>query len=681
MLSSPLRIFRCYICVENRIKAPLTDLSLLVEHLAMHFEFHLFECGGCNQKFATPFLANFHIKEGRCKREEGELCDDGGAPLKAVALDSVEFESFCHLQNAITKCTELMLYELNYGEDDLMNALNSNKQNPKCPNSPELIIREERQIQTSPPLDSAPTKRVPSATRSSATATPQTNPAFDPSALGSSVRERSPSDISLATNSTTELGAKEGELAEGCSFISDDEEEGEALKQLQVSIEVDDGLSMVSNSPSITVAPASPPHSPPSTGASSIPSLLSLKFDGMFGYDLPPRRDIRQPVVMPQRPPAPAPTDYIEADSSSTAQQSFFFQTLPPQLKQHNLNSLNDAVYPVLVPVYSDGVQVFPGQPQLVHPQTVPGHSSQMPPIQSEAISPHQTVACYTISPTVGEVSSSTNSVPIHDDRRFSENLPVFPPYVEHNLALLRVESPVHGHLPHDFIADINSTIEDRPESDLSRLSFEDDGYHIADDAVHSLSNSDHSTYGKKVDQRPNGTDEEWLGCEERAACQRLGGIAVPNIQKIVRNREKQRYSYGITVVRSFDPHSGTTISPRRRDNDGRRSRASSRARSSQKRSRTTGPRSRPSHSRSPPRASHLRNRSPSSSPVRRSTSMERSRRRQRPTREKFEIFPPSILDRDMPGTSRNSERSRHRSKSRRRTESNDEREELEDEE
>ncbi|VDO25706.1 unnamed protein product [Heligmosomoides polygyrus] len=88
MLDSPLRIFRCYICVENRIEAPLQDLSLLVEHLAKHFDFYLYECRGCKGKYVTPFIANFHIKEGKCKKEEGELCDDGG-PVRNVFLQSV----------------------------------------------------------------------------------------------------------------------------------------------------------------------------------------------------------------------------------------------------------------------------------------------------------------------------------------------------------------------------------------------------------------------------------------------------------------------------------------------------------------------------------------------------------------------------------------------------------------
>lgn len=42
MLDSPIRIFRCPICIEHDIKAPLQDLSLLIEHLAKHFREHLY---------------------------------------------------------------------------------------------------------------------------------------------------------------------------------------------------------------------------------------------------------------------------------------------------------------------------------------------------------------------------------------------------------------------------------------------------------------------------------------------------------------------------------------------------------------------------------------------------------------------------------------------------------------
>ncbi|EYB89284.1 hypothetical protein Y032_0233g3075 [Ancylostoma ceylanicum] len=791
MLDPPLRIFRCYICVENRLKAPLTDLSLLVEHLAMHFDFHLFECRGCDQKFMTPFLANFHIKEGRCKREEGELCDEGG-PLKVVDLDTVEFEMFCHLQNAVTKCVELMLYELNCGEYDLVSAINANKKLPECPNSPEPIIREERQMQTSPPLDPAPTT----------TSTPPLilPPPPPPPALNSS------SDMSIATTCTVESATKSCELADGCSLISDDEEEEEERpyhsawirsprprphapqkfevgvsspavshgityvivissscrffscknlkndsgqsKQPPDNVEADDGLSTISNSPSSTVAaqsspvqspqqspPHTPLHSPPSTSTSSIPSLLSLKFNHKLDFDIPPRRDIRQPVFKPDRAAAPPPTNYAEADSSSSSaavppQQPFFFQAPPPKPKRavstQNLNSLNESVYPVLAPVYSGGVQVFPGQPQLVHPQRIPGYSGQIQPAPEEVMPPaYQTAPCYGMvpPPTVAEVSSSTSGMPHHDERRLSDNLPVFPPHHERELSPLRVESPVQGHLPHDFLVDGNSSTGDRSESQLSRMSLEDDGYTIdcagspdLDISVpprpgespfplplfleNPLLGCGSSFPGEELDHRPRirSGNEEWVGYETRITEQRPGGVTISHrSQRISRNPrgEKQRHSYAIQVMQGFDPHTGTVITPRRRRNSsGRRSRALSRDRSSHARSRTTGPprsrksrsrspRSRSPRSRSPPRSSRQRMRSPSNSPVRRSGSVERSRshRRHGSGREKFEIFPASILDGDMPSSSRDPERPRHRSRSRRRGEDREEDDdELEDE-
>ncbi|EPB71333.1 hypothetical protein ANCCEY_09551 [Ancylostoma ceylanicum] len=576
MLDPPLRIFRCYICVENRLKAPLTDLSLLVEHLAMHFDFHLFECRGCDQKFMTPFLANFHIKEGRCKREEGELCDEGG-PLKVVDLDTVEFEMFCHLQNAVTKCVELMLYELNCGEYDLVSAINANKKLPECPNSPEPIIREERQMQTSPPLDPAPTT----------TSTPPLilPPPPPPPALNSS------SDMSIATTCTVESATKSCELADGCSLISDDEEEEEEQsKQPPDNVEADDGLSTISNSPSSTVAaqsspvqspqqspPHTPLHSPPSTSTSSIPSLLSLKFNHKLDFDIPPRRDIRQPVFKPDRAAAPPPTNYAEADSSSSSaavppQQPFFFQAPPPKPKRavstQNLNSLNESVYPVLAPVYSGGVQVFPGQPQLVHPQRIPGYSGQIQPAPEEVMPPaYQTAPCYGMvpPPTVAEVSSSTSGMPHHDERRLSDNLPVFPPHHERELSPLRVESPVQGHLPHDFLVDGNSSTGDRSESQLSRMSLEDDGYTIDCAGSPDLDISVPPRPGEELDHRPRirSGNEEWVGYETRITEQRPGGVTISHrSQRISRNPrgEKQRHSYAIQVMQGFDPHTGTAI-------------------------------------------------------------------------------------------------------------------------
>ncbi|VDO81119.1 unnamed protein product [Haemonchus placei] len=111
MLDSPVRIFRCPICSENGLNPPLQDLSLLIEHIAKHYQFYLYECRECRARFATPFIANFHIKEGICRHEDGDLRPDGNEALIAVNLDDIEFSSFCTLQNAITKCTQDMLLE------------------------------------------------------------------------------------------------------------------------------------------------------------------------------------------------------------------------------------------------------------------------------------------------------------------------------------------------------------------------------------------------------------------------------------------------------------------------------------------------------------------------------------------------------------------------------------------
>ncbi|XGW35640.1 hypothetical protein V3C99_019108 [Haemonchus contortus] len=111
MLDSPVRIFRCPICSENGLNPPLQDLSLLIEHIAKHYQFYLYECRECQARFATPFIANFHIREGICRHEDGDLRADGNEALIAVNLDDIEFSSFCTLQNAITKCTQDMLLE------------------------------------------------------------------------------------------------------------------------------------------------------------------------------------------------------------------------------------------------------------------------------------------------------------------------------------------------------------------------------------------------------------------------------------------------------------------------------------------------------------------------------------------------------------------------------------------
>uniref|UniRef100_A0A0K0DD04 C2H2-type domain-containing protein n=1 Tax=Angiostrongylus cantonensis TaxID=6313 RepID=A0A0K0DD04_ANGCA len=158
-------------------------------------QFHLFECRSCKRKFVTPFFANFHIKEGLCKKEEGELCDDGGPALNVVDLDTVEFSSFCRLQNAITKCTGLMLHELQYGEEDLLKCACFYRKGPDSPDSPEPIIVEERQMQTSPPA----TDPTSSATVTSFPATSQT--------------------------STSKTDAKDRQSVENCSFLSEVEKQ------------------------------------------------------------------------------------------------------------------------------------------------------------------------------------------------------------------------------------------------------------------------------------------------------------------------------------------------------------------------------------------------------------------------------------------------------------------------
>ncbi|VDM82507.1 unnamed protein product [Strongylus vulgaris] len=366
-----------------------------------------------------------------------------------------------------------------------MDALRTNPLIPKYPAPPDPVISVESEMQTSPPVD------PPSNFETSVgLAQPETEavplPPPEPHAA-----EESSSDMSLA--STTDSAARISDLADGCSFISDDEDE-EPTKQPQVnSIEVNDGLSTISNSPSNSPPLQSPPLSnselqnrpasnaspegplpppppppilPPSTTTSSIPSLMSLS---NLDYDMPPRRDIRQQIIItPERPPAPAPppTDYAEADSSSTipAQQPFFFQAPPLKSKRTisnpNLNSLNDPVYPVLNPVYSAGVQVFPG----LH-QGVSGYPSEKPSTGEMPLS--QQSCFYGAGPsTVGEVSSSTNFIPYQGDSRLSD-MPGFSQYDNSLPPPLRVESPVHGHLPQDFAAAESSSIMEPPQNFL----------------------------------------------------------------------------------------------------------------------------------------------------------------------------------------------------------------------
>ncbi|KAK5971732.1 hypothetical protein GCK32_004935 [Trichostrongylus colubriformis] len=344
MLQSPLRIFRCYICVEHRLCAPLQDLSLLVEHLAKHFEFHLYECRGCDLKFVTPFIANFHIKEGKCKKEDGELSDDGGPLLHVIDLDTVDFVMFCHLQNAITKCTELMLYELNYGEEDLMNCLVFNKEPALCPVSPDPIIRRERQMQTSPPR-------------------PEPHPLPCPSHVVTPVAQATPAMVSEAPS----------DLVDGFSLVSDDELEPSERIELSRN-GMDDDLVTMNSSPSNTVAVETPQQCPPDSSSvpsappsqspphsNPISSFNSLQVNDIFSHDVPPRTDRRQHVVMPERSYAATSTIFVEADSSSSSvtnstQAPFFFQAPSANQSRSQPNMVppsNEPVYPVLTPVFA----------------------------------------------------------------------------------------------------------------------------------------------------------------------------------------------------------------------------------------------------------------------------------------------------------------------------------------
>ncbi|VDL73049.1 unnamed protein product [Nippostrongylus brasiliensis] len=354
MLDTPLRIFRCYICLEHDEKAPPQELSMLIEHLAKHYDFHLFECRECKLRFL----------------------------LRCVDLDTVEFSAFCTLQNAITKCMELMLDELRYGEDDLIHCLNFNRATTMCPVSPEPIILKERQMQTSPPSAGAvlPSDPVPPVEKSPAT------------------RKAEELNKAMTPVQVVDLDAEDG-----FSLISDDEMEQEELNapSANVGIVADEGLSTVSNSPERVAevapeqmaripSPVEPRIAEVLPAAVSIPSLMSVRLHEMTDHDhLPPRRDVRRPVVLPERPLGffgptgpPAPAEYAEADSSSssvvppppTAPQAFFFQAMPrpqhppPQpsvVDQRQGQARYSPVYPVPVfgPVYVDGVRNHPSRP------------------------------------------------------------------------------------------------------------------------------------------------------------------------------------------------------------------------------------------------------------------------------------------------------------------------------
>ncbi|KAK6018953.1 hypothetical protein OSTOST_15430, partial [Ostertagia ostertagi] len=202
---------------------------------------------------------------------------------------------FCQLQNAITKCTELMLYEPCY---------------VSCFPGPRLTA--ERKCTSPPPPQVRPSPR------SGSSDTPLTQPA--------------------AANQESE----ERDLADGYSLVSDEELEPSKLPRSS-NIEVDDGLSLISNSPSSSVAAPSPHQSSPSSSSATsppppsqspssadpVPSFMNLKVQEIFGEDLPPRMDRRQQVVMPERIYAPNTAVCVEADSSSMTAPTpapFYFQ-------------------------------------------------------------------------------------------------------------------------------------------------------------------------------------------------------------------------------------------------------------------------------------------------------------------------------------------------------------------
>lgn len=133
---------------------------------------------------------------------------------------------------------------------------------------------------------------------------------------------------------------------------------------------------------------------------------------------------------------------------------------------------------------------------------------------------------------------------------------------------------------------------------------------------------------------RPRSDDEPTRRAQEPVAC--------VHVQK-----QKPRFSYGITVLHSFNPHLNKL--DRKRHSVGRRSMTVSRMRETHRgRSRTTGPpRSRLSRSRS---RRHRASPSPSSSKRPRSSQRgtSESRHRSQSPSERFQIFPASVLDGDM---------------------------------
>ncbi|WKY03438.1 hypothetical protein Q1695_004857 [Nippostrongylus brasiliensis] len=588
MLDTPLRIFRCYICLEHEEKAPLQELSMLIEHLAKHYDFHLFECRDCKLRFVTPFLANFHIKEGRCKREEGELADDGGPLLRCVDLDTVEFSAFCTLQNAITKCMELMLDELRYGEDDLIHCLNFNRATTMCPVSPEPIILKERQMQTSPPLVGAvpPSDPAPPVEKSPAT------------------RKAEELNKAMTPVQVVDLDAEDG-----FSLISDDEMEQEESNapSANVGILADEGLSTVSNSlervaevPPEQVARIPSPVEPRIVevlpAAVSIPSLMSVRLHEMTDHDhLPPRRDVRRPVVLPERPLGsfgptgpPAPAEYAEADSSSssvvppppTAPQAFFFQAMPrpqhppPQphvVDQRQGQARYDPVYPVPVfgPFYASGVRSNPPRPSRDHR---PGQvSSSFEDTMSSLI--RKQCNSYFGRTTAPEVSSSTSS---------GRMIPAFPDNTE---PFEMAGQPLQPNLSREYL-----------DVDMEVVQFRDN-----------------------FDERMN--------CETmRSARKRSSRQITP---------EKPIYSYGIKVLHTYDPHADPTTPKNLR---GRSTRTRGRRKS------TTG---------ASAQRSHHRHRSPSDPPARRESLPVAGIPDLPMSRSSSSDRMGSILAVDMPSTSR----------------------------
>ncbi|KAK6057443.1 hypothetical protein COOONC_05040 [Cooperia oncophora] len=138
-------------------------------------------------------------------------------PLHEVGIDTKSFEEFSQLENAVTKCTELMLYELNYGEDDLLNCLVFSKQPAMCPVSPDPITRRERQIQTSPPTVGA---RPPSRPARTVTPDAQALPGRPVTPLAQ------PSTASTSQDTSEDIDA-----IDGYSLVSDDE-----LQVIQVQV-------------------------------------------------------------------------------------------------------------------------------------------------------------------------------------------------------------------------------------------------------------------------------------------------------------------------------------------------------------------------------------------------------------------------------------------------------------